>query len=118
WVYVFWNLFSLVDALAGQHVADPGAWGLDAAAAAAFIALLWPRLRSGEAIAVAVAAAFVALVTTPSLPSGLPVRAAAPVAALAGLLPLRRSPVHLGAAGARGAQGAASRAGRGGEEER
>ena len=45
WVYVFWNLSSLLGALAGQHVADPGAWGLDAAAAGAFLALLWPRLR-------------------------------------------------------------------------
>lgn len=94
WVYVFWNLFSLVGALAGQHVADPGAWGLDAAAAGAFIALLWPRLRNGEAVAVAVAAAFVALVTTPSLPSGLPVLAAALVAVVAGLLPSRRRLVH------------------------
>lgn len=118
WVYVFWNLFSLVGALAGQHVADPGAWGLDAAAAAAFIALLWPRLRSGEAIAVAVAAAFVALVTTPSLPSGLPVLAAALVAVLAGLLPTRRRPVHHGATDERGAQGAANRSSRRGEEER
>ncbi|MEE1618835.1 AzlC family ABC transporter permease [Brachybacterium sp. J153] len=91
WVYVFWNLFTLVGALAGQHVADPGAWGLDAAAAAAFLALLWPRLRSGEAVAVAVAAAFVALLTTPALPPGLPVLAAALVAVIAGLLP-RRSP--------------------------
>src|SRR5699024_10335114 len=114
----FWNLFSLVGALAGQHVADPGAWGLDAAAAAAFIALQWPRLRSGEAIAVAVAAAFVALVTTPSLPSGLPVLAAALVAVLAGLLPTRRSPVHHGATDERGAQGAANRSSRRGEEER
>ncbi|ATG53277.1 branched-chain amino acid ABC transporter permease [Brachybacterium vulturis] len=93
-VYLFWNLFSLVGALAGQHIADPGAWGLDAAAAGAFIALLWPRLRSGEAVAVAVAAAFVALVTTPALPSGLPVLAAALVAVVAGLLPSRRGPVH------------------------
>src|SRR5699024_5718365 len=37
WVYVFWNLFSLLGALAGQYIADPGAWGLDAAAAAAFL---------------------------------------------------------------------------------
>ncbi|MGO2556737.1 AzlC family ABC transporter permease [Brachybacterium sp.] len=94
WVYVFWNLFSLVGALAGQHVADPGAWGLDAAAAGAFIALLWPRLRSGEAVAVAVAAAFVALVATPALPSGLSVLAAALVAVVAGLLPTRRGRVH------------------------
>lgn len=93
-VYVFWNLFSLVGAMAGQHIADPGAWGLDAAAAAAFLALLWPRLRSGEAVAVAVAAAFVALLTTPALPAGLPVLAAALVAVVAGLLPSRRRPVH------------------------
>ncbi|HEX7350158.1 AzlC family ABC transporter permease [Brachybacterium sp.] len=96
WVYVFWNLFSLAGALAGQYVADPGAWGLDAAAAGAFIALLWPRLRSGEAVAVAVAAAFVALVTTPALPAGLPVLAAALVAVVAGMLPSRRRPVHQG----------------------
>ncbi|AXK44601.1 AzlC family ABC transporter permease [Brachybacterium saurashtrense] len=93
WVYVFWTLFSLVGALAGRHVADPAAWGLDAAAAAAFLALLWPRLRSGDAVAIAGAAAFVALVTTPALPAGLPVLAAALVAVLAGLLPPRR-PVH------------------------
>ena len=92
WVYVFWNLFSLVGTLAGQHVADPAAWGLDAAAAGAFIALLWPRLRSGEAVAIAVAAALVALVTTPALPPGLPVLAAALVAVAAGLLPSRRRP--------------------------
>ena len=87
WVYVFWNLFSLLGALAGQYVADPSAWGLDAAAAAAFIALLWPRLRSRDAVAIAVAAAVVALVTTPMLPAGLPVLAAAAVAVAAGLLP-------------------------------
>lgn len=90
WVYVFWNLFTLAGALAGQHIADPAAWGLDAAAAGAFIALLWPRLRSGDAVAIAVAAAFVALLTTPVLPAGLPVLAAALVAVVAGLLPSRR----------------------------
>ena len=90
WVYVFWNLFSLLGALMGRHIADPAAWGLDAAAAAAFLALLWPRLRSRDAVAIAVAAAFVALVTTPALPAGLPVLAAALVAVGAGLLPGRR----------------------------
>lgn len=87
WVYVFWNLFSLLGALIGQYASDPGAWGLDAAAAAAFLGLLWPRLRQGDLIAVAVAAAFVALVTTPLLPPGLPVLAAALVAVVAGLMP-------------------------------
>lgn len=94
WVYVFWNLFSLLGALAGQYIADPGAWGLDAAAAAAFLALLWPRLRRGDAVAIAVAAAFVALLTTPVLPSGLPVLAAALVAVVAGLLPRRTARAH------------------------
>src|SRR5690606_26979535 len=92
WVYVFWNLFSLLGALAGQYVADPAAWGLDAAAAAAFIALLWPRLRSLDAVTIAVVAAFVALVTSPALPAGLPVLAAALVAVVAGVLPARRRP--------------------------
>ena len=86
-MYVFWNLFSLLGALIGQYASDPGAWGLDAAAAAAFLGLLWPRLRQGDLIAVAVAAAFVALVTTPLLPPGLPVLAAALVAVVAGLMP-------------------------------
>jgi predicted branched-subunit amino acid permease len=94
-VYLFWNLFSLVGALAGQYIADPSAWGLDAAAAAAFLGLLWPRLRTGRRSRFAVAAAFVALVTTPALPAGLPVLAAALVAVVAGLLPRRpRAATH------------------------
>lgn len=85
WVWVFWNLFSLVGALVGQRVGDPGSWGLDAAAAAAFLGLLRPRLVKGDVVAVAVCAAFVALLTTPVLPAGLPVLAAALVAVIAGL---------------------------------
>ncbi|WP_076810530.1 AzlC family ABC transporter permease [Brachybacterium sp. P6-10-X1] len=119
WVYVFWNLFSLLGALGGRHIADPAAWGLDAAAAAAFLALLWPRLRSRDAVAIAVAAAFVALVTTPALPAGLPVLAAALVAVGAGLIPVRRRAVRAEADAATGAD--AERGGdaphRAGEEE-
>ena len=44
----------------------------------------------GETVAIAVTAAFVALLTTPVLPAGLPVLAAAGVAVVAGLLPARR----------------------------
>jgi predicted branched-subunit amino acid permease len=95
-VYLFWNLFSLVGAVAGQYIADPSAWGLDAAASAAFLGLLWPRLRDRETVAIAVAAAFVALVTTPALPAGLPVLAAALVAVVAGLLPRRHQPGRTG----------------------
>ncbi|MGP9695000.1 AzlC family ABC transporter permease [Brachybacterium sp. AOP25-B2-12] len=91
WVWVFWNLFSLIGALGGQFIADPRTWGLDGAAAAAFLALLWPRLRRRDAVAIAVAAAFVATITTPVLPAGLPVLAAAVVAVVAGLAGVQRS---------------------------
>lgn len=86
WVWVFWNLTTIVGALAGQLISDPGTWGLDGAAAAAFLALLWPRLQRRDLIALAVAAGFVAALTTPVLPAGLPVLAAAMVAVVVGLV--------------------------------
>ncbi len=84
-VFVGWNLTTLVGALLGDALGDPRRYGLDAAAAAAFLALLWPRLRRGEAAAVALAAGLVALVLVPVVPVGIPVVAAAAVALLAGL---------------------------------
>lgn len=86
-VWIWWNLFTVVGALAGSAMSDPGVWGLDGAAAAAFLALLWPRLASRDAIALAVAAAFAALLLVPVLPAGLPVISAALVALVAALLP-------------------------------
>jgi predicted branched-subunit amino acid permease len=84
-VFVFWNLATLLGALAGQALSDPRALGLDAAAPAAFVALLAPRLRAREPWAIALAAAVVAIVVTPLVPAGLPVLCAAVVAVLAGL---------------------------------
>jgi predicted branched-subunit amino acid permease len=55
---------------------DPRAWGLDAAAAAAFLGLLWPRLASRPAQAAAALAVVVALSLTPFTPPGVPVLAA------------------------------------------
>jgi predicted branched-subunit amino acid permease len=82
-IFVLWNLSTLLGALAGNALGDPRAWGLDAAAAAAFTALLWPRLKHGDAVAIAVLAAVVAVVLTPALPAGLPVVVAASAALLA-----------------------------------
>ncbi len=84
-VFLGWNLMTLAGALVGNAVGDPRRWGLDAAAAAAFAALLWPRLRSGDAAATAVLAVFVALVTSPLLPAGVPVILAALAALLVGV---------------------------------
>jgi predicted branched-subunit amino acid permease len=83
-IYVGWNLSTLAGALLGDVLGDPRRYGLDAAAAAAFLALLWPRLRGRQAIAVGAAAAVVATVLTPALTPGLPVILAAVVAILVG----------------------------------
>ena len=75
-----WNLSTLAGALLGDVLGDPRAYGLDAAAAAAFLALLWPRLRHRQPIAVGIAAAVVATLLTPVLMPGIPVLLAAVVA--------------------------------------
>lgn len=83
-IYVGWNLTTLAGALVGDVLGDPKAYGLDAAAAAAFLALLWPRLRRRQAVAVGAAAAVVATVATPVMSPGLPVLVAALVAIVVG----------------------------------
>jgi predicted branched-subunit amino acid permease len=73
-IYVLWNLFTAVGALAGAGLGDPRQWGLDGAAVAAFLALLWPRLKGREPVAIAV----------PFVPAGVPILVAAVVAAVIG----------------------------------
>jgi predicted branched-subunit amino acid permease len=84
-IYLGWNLTTLAGALLGDLVGDVRMYGLDAAAAAAFLGLLWPRLTSKQPVAVAVAAVVVAAVLVPWLPPGLPVLAAAVVAIVVGV---------------------------------
>ena len=80
-VWTLWNLFTLLGALAGDAMGDPRAWGLDGAAAAAFLGLLWPRLHAREPIATAAVAAGVTVIVVPAVPPGLPLVIAALVAA-------------------------------------
>ncbi|MEX8032090.1 AzlC family ABC transporter permease [Microbacterium sp. 20-116] len=84
-IWVGWNLSTLLGALLGDVLGDPRSYGLDAAAAAAFLALLWPRLRGRQPLAVAAGAAVVAALLTPWLMPGIPVIAAAGVAVAVGL---------------------------------
>jgi predicted branched-subunit amino acid permease len=85
-LYVTWNLATLGGALGAGQLASPQAFGLDVVAPAAFLALIWPRLKTGRAERlVALAGAAVALGTTSVLPVGVPVILAAS-AALAGAL--------------------------------
>ena len=90
-VFVLWNVFTLAGALAGNAVGDPKRWGLDGAAVAAFLALLWPRLKSREAGAIAVACAVATVVAVPFVPPGIPILIAAIVAGAIGWFGFRRS---------------------------
>jgi predicted branched-subunit amino acid permease len=89
-VFVLWNLSTLVGAVAGSVLGDPRSLGLDAAAPAAFLALLAPRMRGRPAWTTAVVGALVAIAVVPVVPAGVPVLVAAlvPVAAVFA----RRSP--------------------------
>jgi branched chain amino acid efflux pump len=86
-LFVLWPIGSLIGAVLGS-VVDPTALGMDAAAPAIFLALLWPRLREKSARWVALGGAAVAALLIPAAPSGLPVIAAAAVALIAGLTPI------------------------------
>ncbi len=92
-IWVGWNLSTLLGALLGDVLGDPRTYGLDAAAAAAFLALLWPRLRGRQPLAVAAGAAAVAALLTPWLMPGIPVIAAAGVAIAVGLFDRRPAAV-------------------------
>lgn len=83
-VYLLWNLFTLLGALLGDALGDPRRWGLDGAAVAAFLGLLWPRLRAREPLAIAVTCALVTVLALPWAPPGVPILLAAAVAALWG----------------------------------
>jgi 4-azaleucine resistance transporter AzlC len=54
-------------------IGSPASWGVEAAAPALFVVLLWPRLERRDARVAAAAAAGAALVTTPLLPPGAPI---------------------------------------------
>jgi predicted branched-subunit amino acid permease len=82
-VFIFWNSATLIGALAGNLMGSVEQWGLDAAAAAAFLGLLWPRIRQNWQLALR--GAGIAIATTPFLPAGVPILLAAVVA----LIPFR-----------------------------
>ena len=88
-IYLGWNVMTVVGAVGAAALGDTARAALDAVVPAAFLALLWPRLRRGfpEAAVqrrVAVGGAAVALVLTPFVPAGLQVIAGVVAVALAG----------------------------------
>ena len=88
-IYLLWNLTTVAGALGAAALSGPALAALDAVVPAAFLALLWPRLRKGfpEAAVqrrVALGGAVVALALTPIVPAGVQVIAAVVAVALAG----------------------------------
>ena len=91
-LFLGWNLSTLVGALLGDVIGDVRSYGLDAAAATAFLGLVWPWLRVGEPVVVAIGAAVVSIVLLPLVPAGVPVLIVAVVAIAFGVYRHRVAP--------------------------
>ncbi|MBM3698837.1 MAG: branched-chain amino acid ABC transporter permease [Actinobacteria bacterium] len=72
-VYIFWNLFTFLGALGASAIGNPSVWGLDAAVPAAFLGLIWPRLKNKLQFIVSAIAIAWALLLTPITPAGIPI---------------------------------------------
>jgi predicted branched-subunit amino acid permease len=88
-IYLMWNAMTAVGALGAAALGGTARAALDAVVPAAFLALLWPRLRRSfpEAAVqrrVALGGAVVALALTPFVPAGVQVIAAVVAVVLAG----------------------------------
>jgi 4-azaleucine resistance transporter AzlC len=87
---VAWIFGTAIGAVGGDFIGDPERLGLDVIFPAFFLVLLVEELRGGRrAVVVGLVAAVLALTLVPFAPPGVPVIAAACMAALVGL---RRSP--------------------------
>jgi branched chain amino acid efflux pump len=84
-LFAFWNLGTFIGALATSTLPDPKVFGLDAAPPAAYLALLAPRLRAREPLAIAIAAGLVALICVPFVPAGIPLLIVAALVAIYGI---------------------------------
>ncbi len=85
-IFVLWNLGTLIGAVGAGLLDDPAIYGLDAAAPAAFLALLWPRLGTWPMRLVAGSALVAAVAMTPLLRPGIPVLVAGAVGVAVGLV--------------------------------
>ncbi len=88
-IYLMWNAMTVVGALGAAALGGTSRAALDAVVPAAFLALLWPRLRTSfpEAAVqrrVALGGAVIALALTPFVPPGVQVIAAVVAVVLAG----------------------------------
>ncbi len=76
-LYVVWNLATVIGAVGAGQLGDPKSFGVDAAAPAAFLALIAPRLRGAVERRTGLLAVVIAVVAIPLTPVGVPVLLAA-----------------------------------------
>ena len=101
WLFVFWNLGTVLGVVLGGAFDDVDALGLDAAFPAAFVAMLAPHLRTSPGRVAAIGGGAITMVALPTTAAGVPMLLAV-LAVLPGLWVGRRagdSPVHDEAAG-------------------
>ena len=72
-----WVAGTVAGVLLGGNLEDPGAWGLDAAFPAAFVALLVPHVGTRAGKVTALVGAVIARVSVPITPAGAPILMAA-----------------------------------------
>lgn len=83
-IWAAWVVGTMLGVAAGPVLGDPRRLGLDAAFPAAFLAMLFPLLKTARARLAAVAGAAAALVLAPFTPTGVPLAAAAVVGLVVG----------------------------------
>ena len=71
-LWTLWNVGTVVGALLGAAIGNPGTWGLDTAFAASFVALLAPHVRTRPGQVAAFTGALIAVATLPTTPAGVP----------------------------------------------
>lgn len=84
-LFSLWNLGTLIGALLGSSI-DPYTYGLDVGFSAAYVAMLFPHLRTANGRIAAAGGAVLSVVLAPFVPIGLPILASG-LAIFVGLRP-------------------------------
>ena len=89
-LFSLWNLGTLIGAVLGSSI-DPHTYGLDVGFSAAYVAMLFPHLRTANGRIAAAGGALLSVVLAPFVPIGLPILASG-LAIFVGLRPQKEEP--------------------------